>query len=331
MTSSAKKKILITGGLGFIGGNIIKRLHGEYNFVVIDNDNSPATKKFAKKLELLGIKVWKYNIADFRYWEEVEPCDYIIHAAAQTAAERSKEEPFDDFRSNALGTIRIAEFARRTKASVIYCNSIRVYDSIAIDEITSKCGAVGEDCQTVTELAQGTPPFAFSKYIGEQYLRYYSNNFGIKVISLRMSGIVGPGQNSSEIHGWVSNIVRCAKADETYKIFGDGNQTRDILHVDDFVDLIEIQIKQFSLFSDDGFSVYNVGGGKKNEFSINQIINILEGKFGLKLTYRKKEPRIGEPRSYCSNIDKIKDKGWPLTELKSAEEIISSLVTFQNN
>jgi len=327
MTNSSKKRILVTGGLGFIGSHVVRRLHGAYDIMIIDYDDSPSAMEIAAKWKKSGIQVWHNNIADFNMWNNIEPCDFIFHGAAQTAAEESKINPFHDFRSNALGTLRIAEFARKNKAGVIYCNTIRVYDPNIVDDLWNRSRAVSEDCETVVGLPKETPPFAFSKYIGEQYLHWYSQNYGIKVISHRMSGIVGPGQRSSEGHGWVSHLVKCAIAGKTYTIFGDGNQTRDILYIDDFVDLIEAELSNFRHFSENGFAVYNIGGGHKNELSINQLIKIIKD-YRLEVNKKNIGSRLGEPRHYVTNLDKIKQKGWPVNNLKNAEEIIAELVVY---
>lgn len=329
MTNSSKKRILVTGGLGFIGSHVVRRLHGAYDIMVIDYDNSSSAREIAAEWKKSGIQVWHNNIADFNMWDKIEPCDFIFHGAAQTAAEESKKKPFHDFRSNALGTLRIAEFASKNNAGVIYCNTIRVYDPNIVDDLCNKSKAVSEDCETVVGLQKETPPFAFSKYIGEQYLQWYSQNYGIKVISHRMSGIVGPDQRSSEIHGWVNYIVKCAVDGKQYKIVGDGKQTRDILHIDDFVDIIEAELSNFRHFSENGFAVYNIGGGHKNKISINQVIEILKEDYGLKLEEGKPDdPRLGEPKNYYSDLGKIRQKGWPLNNLKSAEEIIAELVAY---
>ena len=111
-----------------------------------------------------------------------------------------------------------------------------------------------------------------------------------------------------------------------YEIFGDGDQSRDILFVDDFIDLVEMEIERFQYFSEGGFVIYNVGGGPKNEVSIRQVIDILKNNHKLDLKPEKSEARKGEPRHYVTNLDKIKQKGWPLNSLKNAEEIIAELV-----
>ena len=327
MTKFSKKKILITGGLGFIGSHIVNRLHGSYEIVVIDNDDSTSAKITAAEFEKKGIQVLPYNIADFNNWSDIKPCNFIFHGAAQTSAEQSKENPLDDFRSNAIGTIRIAEFAGKNKCDVIYCNSIRVYEPFAVDRMIQEKGTISENDLTVMGLSGETPPFVFSKLIGEQYLQWFSKKYGFRAISHRLSGIVGPGQRSNENHGWISYIVKCAIEGKIYRIFGNGDQTRDILHIDDFVSLVEMELVDFKYFSEDGFAIYNIGGGTNNRLSINDVVKLLKEDHELKLKYIKEDPRIGEPLHYATNLDKIKTKGWPLNEIKNKEQIISDIIS----
>lgn len=128
MTSSpisSEKKILVTGGLGFIGSSVVQRLHGEYNITILDWDTSPAANDAAADFQQDGIRIYQNDIADPKIWDKLEPCDYIFHSAAQPSAEVSKDDPARDFLSNAYGTFLVAEYARKRGAAVIYCNSGR--------------------------------------------------------------------------------------------------------------------------------------------------------------------------------------------------------------
>ena len=128
MPKSAKKRVLLTGGLGFIGSHVVKRLHRHYDIVVIDNDTSPASRRLADEWRRIGIQIYQDDIAEEETWGQIEPCDFVFHGAAQTSAEHSWKKPILDFLSNVFGTFLVAEYARKNSANVIYCNSIRAYD-----------------------------------------------------------------------------------------------------------------------------------------------------------------------------------------------------------
>ncbi len=321
-----KETLLITGGLGFIGSSLAKRLYNKFKIVIVDFDRSRKAVKTANNLRLNGTIVIQSDITSPKTWISIPECKYIFHAAAQVAAELSIKKSAFDFQSNVYGTFLVAEYARKHNASIIYCNSIRVYDPDSIEDAMRRHGKVSEECATVEVSNKPQPPFALSKHLGELYLQYYSRMYGLGVISHRMSGIVGAGQAGSISHGWLSNIVRCAVNKKKFTLFGDGNQTRDVLYINDFLDLIENELKNFTKYSEGGFAVYNVGGGTTNELSINQVIEILEQKYSKKMKVEKADPRMGEPRHYCTNLTKIKKKGWPLNELRSVTDIISEVV-----
>lgn len=316
-----RKKILVTGGSGYIGSHLVRRLHNEYDIIILD------WKEPTEGIARIANKIHTFDIALSERWTEVEPCDYVFHAAAQTSAVVSEEDPPRDFLSNAYGTFLIAEYARKYSAKVIYCNSIRIYDPDAVDEIMQRHKLVSEDCGTIkidTSSSQ-QPPFALSKYIGEQYLCLYARKYDLKVISHRMSGIVGPGQIGSNKHGWLSNLARCAVLGETYTIFGDGKQTRDVLHINDLLDLILMELDDFERFVENGFAIYNIGGGRTNRLSLFDAIDILKENHELKVTYEFGDPRKGEPKHYTTDFRRIAEKGWRPKQ-EDPKRIIAELV-----
>lgn len=326
-----KKTLLITGGLGYIGSNLAKRLCDKFGVVIVDHDKSPNGNKTADELRRKGIQVEQSDITSLNTWIKIPACKSIFHASAQVSAELSWEKPELDFKINAYGTSLVAEYARRNNSQLIYCNTIRVYDPDAIEAAMKKHGKVSEDCPTIGVSSKPQPPFALSKYIGEYILQSYSRMYGMNVISHRMSGIVGRGQVGSKTHGWLSNIVRCAVNKEKFTKFGDGNQTRDVMHISEFIDLIENELQDFKKFSEDSFAIYNVGGGPTNELSINQVIKTLEKELSCKMKVEEIAPRIGEPKRYVSDIEKIRKKGYNLNIIDQKNIIIKELIDWYNS
>ena len=334
MTATRRSKLLVTGGLGFVGSHVVARMRNSFQVTVIDWDTGAAASRRSETLHQEGVRRYDGDIADMKTWEMIKAeqgkCDVVFHAAAQTAAQTSEGDPVRDFRTNALGTLLVAEFAKECGAGVINCNSIRVYDPDCADAAMAEHGAVSEQCPTVERTSQHIPPFALSKYTGEQYLRLYARKYGLRVISNRMSGIVGPAQDASAAHGWLTYLVRCAVTGQFYTVFGDGNQTRDALYVTDYVDLVEAQIRSFDSFAEEGLAIYNVGGGKTNELSLNQVIALLREKHGLHLDHTLDDPRPGEPKHYVSGLDKVRRKGWT-PKHTDPEQIIAELVRWEES
>jgi len=324
-----KKSLLVTGGLGFIGSHLVKRLKDYLKIIVIDNDKSQSAIELIKKWTKIGIIIHQNDIGESESWDNLEGCDFIFHGAAQTSAEESKKKEIvlQDFNTNLRGTFLLAEYARKYHAKIIYCNTIRAYAPEFVDAAKKSNTLIDENFPTIDKSKVTQPPFAASKYFGEQYLKFYSQFHGLQVISHRMSGIMGPGQIGKQIHGWVSYIVKCAVREKPYTIFGDGHQSRDILHINDLVDLIEMELNDFERFCDQGFVVYNIGGGPKNEISINEIIELLKREYRLVLNSTPGHPREGEPKHYVSCLNKIAKKGWPAgNKLISKTKIIDELI-----
>jgi nucleoside-diphosphate-sugar epimerase len=325
MSKRKKSSLLITGGLGFIGAHVARRLLSKFEIVILDWDKSKLGSMLARDFKSSGIIVHQMDVADARTWKELGPCRYIFHAAAQPAAIESERDPQRDLLTNTLGTQLLAEYARAHQSSIIFCNTIRIYDSAAVDRIYKQNGSVPETCQTIIETKNWSPPFAYSKYAAECILKWYSEKYKLPVISHRMSGIVGAGQRSSQIHGWVSYLIKCAASGKKFTIFGDGKQTRDILHIDDYVDLIEMELSDFSYFSNNKFIVYNIGGGGRNEISINDLITLIMKEHNLFLKRDYDEFRGGEPKHYVTALSKISKKSW-VPKYTDPKKIISDLV-----
>jgi CDP-paratose 2-epimerase len=276
--------------------------------VVVDwrRDNPPGLGA----LRELGVSVVQGDISEPDVWQRLGRCDYVLHAAAQVSAERSREEPLRDFQTNLIGTLRAAEFALEQKAGLVYFGSSRMYAPEAVEAEMRSRGAVSEICATVRADDATQPPFAHSKLLAETVLLQLSRTRQLRFVSHRLGGIVGPGQTGSVKHGWVANFVGRALKGEFLTIFGDGKQTRDILHVDDLVTLIELELGDFDRFAMNGDGIYNVGGGPSAEISPLDVIHWLEADHGLTLEYRFAEPRAGEPQQYASDIGKIRCMGW---------------------
>lgn len=332
MTKSEKKSLLITGGLGFIGSHVVQKLKDEYEIVIIDYDTSPASKRISEDLLESGIKIIIGDIACEDTWKKAPSCNYVFHAAAQTAAEYSKIEPLIDFKTNALGTHLVAEYASKNNSGVIYCNTIRVYDPYEVDQ--RDC--VSEEVSTIEKSHIEFPPFALSKLMGERSLHLFARRSQIKAISNRMSGIVGPDKSGSQMHGWLNYIVDCAVNGKEYTIFGKGDQSRDVMHVSDFVNVVVEQLENFEAYSTEdntyvedelveNISIYNVGGGKDNELSILKVIDILKENYDLTLNYKLGEFRVREPLHYVTDYSKLERKGW-VSKIKDTKEIIGEIV-----
>lgn len=310
VVSQGCPSILITGGLGFVGSTLAWLLNGRYSIQVIDWDRGPLAEEMTARMRAEGITVHHFDVADAVAWRAVSPTDFVFHAAAQVAAEVSAQDPARDHLTNVHGTFLVAEFARTNGARVIFCNSIRIYDPLAVDARMARHGSIAENSPTVAMANTPQPAFALSKLAAEETLMRYARQHGVRVISMRMSGIAGSGQHSNAMHGWLSYLIRCAAERCTYTIFGDGTQSRDVLHVDDLMALIQMLLGKFDRFCEGRSAIYNVGGGPALRISILEAIELLKREFGVSVTTAFGPARKGEPRHYATDFTRLDKLGW---------------------
>ena len=313
------KKILITGGCGFVGTNLAINLNGEYEIFVLDNFSKKESKNNTSLLNENGIKIIEQDIVNKSEIEniikELIP-DSVIHLGAQVAMSESIINPMADFETNVIGTLNILEslkqYSENTK--LINVSSNKVYGDIAWDEIDenstryfSKKYKNGYNEEIPISFSG---PYGCSKGSAEQYVLDYKNTFNLNTTSLRLSTIYGPNQYSTYNQGWVGWFLN-----EVYRqnlnskieisIHGNGKQVRDILYIDDFCSLITNLLDNFENVSGEAF---NIGGSISNSISILELLNYSKDLFKLTgdFNFEFKDWREADQKYYASNIEKIK-------------------------
>jgi nucleoside-diphosphate-sugar epimerase len=242
-------KVLVTGGSGFIGSHLCTLLHkmGHVVFSLDINDSSP--------------KPWKVITSDIREDIIFPEIDAVVHLAAQISVVQSMEIPAETISINVDGTSKVIEAAKRAGATrFIFASSAAVYGDA--EEIP------------ITESAPMLPqsPYAESKISGEEMVR----NSGMKTCSMRFFNIYGPGQSS--VGGYAAVIPAFKKAitsNQSPKVFGDGSQVRDFVHVSDLVRIIELAIEAEDLPSE-----VNIASGQRTSLldllrALNEINPIM--------------------------------------------------------
>tara|TARA_R110000787_G_scaffold107051_3_gene214875 strand:- start:40 stop:897 length:858 start_codon:yes stop_codon:yes gene_type:complete len=281
-------KVLVTGGVGFIGTNLIKRLLKE-GHEVISIDNYSTGKKENEQDGCIYISV---DINDLEYMTSKETLfsdiDVIFHMAALARIQPSLLRPQESINANVNGTLNVLELARKNNTSVIYAGSSSVHH-----------GLYGS-------------PYAWSKHAGEQLCELYSKVYGLSTAICRFYNVYGPYQLESGEYSTVLGIFeRQQRSKEPLTITGDGTQRRDFTHVDDIVDGLYKCIGK-DLKAD----IFELGRGEN--FSINEIVDM----FGADKEYIP--ARKGEyPVTLC-DTSPAKDKlGWvPSRDLKDYIESV---------
>jgi len=315
------KKILITGGAGFIGSNYACRriLNGD-NVTIYDNLSRHGAKE---NLEWVSFKTndksFIFTEGDVRDYEMLTSVvggkDIIIHLAAQVAVTSSVADPQFDFSVNAAGTFNVLEATRicGEKPLVIFSSTNKVYGEIddipVVEEETRYSFKNLPNGVSENQLLDFHSPYGCSKGCGDQYVKDYSRIYDIPTVVFRQSCIYGKRQFGIEDQGWVAWFVIAAVLSEPITIYGDGKQVRDLLFIDDLMNAYDLAIERKE---DIKGLIFNIGGGMENSVSIwREFGPILEKIHKKEIPVDFKEWRPGDQKIYISDISKIKDYlGW---------------------
>jgi len=315
------KNILITGGAGFIGSNYARRLIGRgENITIYDNlSRAGAQRNLAQLNEELGKQNFQFIQGDIRDAEMVMKAvrnkDIIVHLAAQVAVTSSVEDPGNDFQINAGGTFNILEAARvvGNQPIIIYASTNKVYGSLEDLRIREE-----ETRYRLDDFPLGInekhqldfhSPYGCSKGCGDQYTRDYYRIYQIPTVVFRQSCIYGIHQFGVEDQGWVAWFLIALKKNIPLTIFGDGKQVRDLLYIEDLLDIYDLTIERINISAGE---IYNVGGGVNQSISVwYEFSKILKNILGKEIRVEFGDWRPGDQKVYISDISKIqKDMQW---------------------
>jgi UDP-glucose 4-epimerase len=291
------KNVLVTGGAGFIGSNLVDRLLNEgYNVTVIDNESSDANEEFYWNKNANN---YKYNICDYVMCSDVfnkHKPDVVFHIAAEARIQPCILDPLKAVETNVVGTANMLELCRKYGVKrFIYSSTSSAYG------LTNEPPLVEDmpnDCLN---------PYSVSKVGGEDLCKMYSSLYNLQTVIFRYFNVYGERQPIKGQYAPVIGIFQRQKRNaEKLTIVGDGEQRRDFTHVYDVVNAnILAAFKEFD--KDYKFGQrYNVGTG------INYSVNEIAGMIGGETTNIPARP--GEARITLANIDKIKKHlGWDPT------------------
>lgn len=280
-------RILITGGMGFIGSNLLERFAPNHDVFVMDNlSREGSLENYIKLFREYKFSFARHDIS--KPFSDIGEFDVIYHMAAQVGVQASIADPIKDMHDNIIGTMNVLEYARHQSRTpvVIFASTNKVYGSLQVEE------PVSED----TPLDFHTP-YGVSKGAAEQYVLDYDRIYGIPGIVFRQSCIYGKNQLGAEEQGWLAWFLIANRTRQPITIYGDGNQVRDALYIDDLVDLYE-QASEGSMHG----QAFNVGGGPENTLSLNQLIE--KANIDTKISFSDWRP--ADQRYYVSDITKVK-------------------------
>jgi UDP-glucose 4-epimerase len=253
-----QKKIVVTGGAGFIGSNLCRTLL-EQGAEVTAFDNLYSGKiDFIKDLMDKGLNFVQEDIRDPTALEKAtKNCEIIFHLAAQTSVPFSMENPEEDSKINVIGTLNVLEAAKKAGARVVFASSAAVY---------------GNPEKKPTPETYPTRPIAFyglSKLLGENCCRFYQEIYDLEVVILRIFNVYGPN-----CHGVIYDFLgKLQKTPDKLEVLGTGRQARDFVYISDMVNFL---LKAATSPAATG-EVFNVGTGTTSSVSelAKMIIEIL--------------------------------------------------------
>ncbi len=241
--------------------------------------------------------------------------EIIYHLAAQVAVTTSVADPRTDFEINALGTFNALEAARLSKRNPIFvfASTNKVYggmDNVAVVEQSTRYAfrdypnGVGED-----RPLDFHSPYGCSKGAADQYVRDYQRIYGLRTVVMRQSAIYGTRQFGEEDQGWLAWFVIAAVMGKPITIYGDGKQVRDMLFVDDLLDLYDAAVSRIDRAAG---QAYNVGGGARNTISVwTEAGPLLEELLEQKIPVARGDWRPGDQKVCVYDISKAKrELGW---------------------
>lgn len=341
------KTLLVTGSSGLIGSEVC--LHfSKLGWAIHGVDNNQRAVFFGpqgdtrlnqQRLEQT-LPQFTHHEADIRdrarilsLLEELRP-DALVHTAAQPSHDRAAAIPFDDFDTNAGGTLNLLESVRRfaPDAPFVHLSTNKVYgdapNALDLIELETRWEIADPAYQNGIPETFGIDQskhslFGASKVAADVMVQEYGRYFGMSTCCLRGGCLTGPNHSGVELHGFLSYLVKCNLEERVYKVFGyKGKQVRDNIHSHDVARFIE----QFIAGPRSG-EVYNLGGGKVNTCSILEAFQMASSITGQEMKYEYvDENRSGDHICYYSDLRKMRQHypQWDLT--KSLPDIFEEIV-----
>ena len=313
-------RVLVTGGVGFIGTNLSHRLLSDgYEVILFDNLSRAGVQHNLDWLKTKHGNRFQFVQGDVRDFDAVQTAiqnvGVIFHLAAQVAVTTSVSNPREDFSINAQGTLNVLEAARRQEPMpvVLYTSTNKVYGGLEHLRVLERSSRY-EFENLPQGVSEACPldfhsPYGCSKGAADQYVRDYHRIYGLPSIVFRMSCIYGPHQFGNEDQGWVAHFCLTGIRGGHLTIYGDGKQVRDLLYVDD---LVELMLRAYKNINRTAGQVFNVGGGPSNTISIwTEFRDVLKPLIDALPSMSFEEFRPGDQKIYVSDIGKVQTQlGW---------------------
>ncbi len=261
-------KALVTGGAGFIGRWLVKKLLNEgYEVTAIDDFSNGKRENIEEFENMKGFHFYKGDIRDAEVIDDAfkkERYDIVYHLAAEINVQKSIDDPVQTFERDVVGTFNILEKCRKAGTKMVFMSTCMVYDR-------------SNDEKGINELHPTKPasPYAAAKLAGEALVLSYYHAYKLPTVVVRPFNTYGPFQKTNGEGGVVAVFIEKMLKSEPLKIYGDGTQTRDLMYVEDCVDFIYRAGKDNRAIG----QIINAGTGR--DISINDLAHVIAKNDGL--------------------------------------------------
>jgi len=342
------KTLLVTGSSGLIGSEVCTYFSRELGYTIHGVDNNQRAVFFGPQGDTrwnqgrlaAAIPGFVHHELDIRdragvlsLVKSIRP-SAIVHTAAQPSHDRAAAIPFDDFDTNAVGTLNLLEAARQAcpESPFVHMSTNKVYgdapNSIALRELETRWDYADPAyeqgiAETFTIDQSKHSLFGASKVAADVMVQEYGRYFGLPTCALRGGCLTGPNHSGVELHGFLSYLVKCNLEGREYKIFGyKGKQVRDNIHSLDVARFMAAFVSTPRVGE-----VYNLGGGKANSTSILEAFKIAEKFTGKAQVFSYLDQnRAGDHICYYSDLRKMRAHYPPWNITQSLEETIRQIV-----
>lgn len=284
------KRVLVTGGAGFIGSHLVDRLAARNEVTVFDDLSTGSLRNLGKaprKVHVKRASVLQHEVLA----AAMKGQDLVYHLAAKTSVPESVAKPQEYWKANVEGTVRVLQVAADAGVRrVVFVSSAAVY------------GESAETPKLESMRSAPTSPYAVTKMVGEFACEEIRQMKGIETVVLRIFNGYGPRQDAAAPYaGVMANFSAAVAANQPIEIYGDGKQTRDFLFVTDIAEALELAGEK----PVDG-EVMNLGSGRAT--SVNEVVRLLSDITGKPIRPSHKPARPGDVRQSRADVTKAREK-----------------------
>lgn len=295
-------RILITGGFGFQGKHLARRLLASGHQVVL-LVSPRLTEEEISKTDLFGlVEIIQGDILNTGIVDQlIEKVDVVYHLAGKVNPRESIIDPRTYFRINVDGTLVVLEAVRKNNKRLLYVSSCAVYGD----------GSYLESGESFNEESPLLPidPYGASKVAADRLCYAYYRSYGLDITIIRPFTSYGPGQPAGVYGGLIPAVTHRAIQGEPLIVYGDGSAIRDFIYIDDLIDAYELLLISPGTTG----QVFNVASGR--ETKVVDVVEYIAKRFGASIEY--KHANQAEVKRYAANIEKITNLGFsPKTKLE---------------